>query len=253
VRNVTELVGPSRVQLCGPFVVELAGRRADQAFPGRQGRMLFAYLVVAGVQPVSRDVLVEALWGDSPPTAAGAALSVVISKVRAAVGPHVLHGRTSLFLKLPEPAYVDVHTALSTVHAAESSIALGDWRRAWAVSLTAQFVARRRFMPETDAPWAESWRRRLADAQARALECYATACLHLGGPELPGAERAARELLELAPLRETGHLLFMRALAARGNVAEALAAYQRVRVLLREELGIDPCQALQETYADLLA
>jgi DNA-binding SARP family transcriptional activator len=79
------------------------------------------------------------------------------------------------------------------------------------------------------------------------------ACLELGGPELPGAERAARELLEDAPLRETGHLLLMRALAARGNVAEALTVYEHVRVLLREELGVDPCPALQVTYADLLA
>jgi DNA-binding SARP family transcriptional activator len=119
--------------------------------------------------------------------------------------------------------------------------------------LTAQFIARRRFLPETDAAWAESWRRRLAETHARALECYATACLELGGPELPGAERGARELLEIAPLREAGHLLLMRALAARGNVAEALAAYESVRVRLREDLGVDPCRALQDTYAHLLA
>ena len=86
----------------------------------------------------------------------------------------------------------------------------------------------------------------------RALECYATACLRLGGGELPGAERAARELLEVAPLRETGHLLLMEALAARGNVAEALAAYERLRMLLRESLGVDPCRAVQDTYAQLL-
>jgi SARP family transcriptional regulator, regulator of embCAB operon len=250
---VTELAVSTRVQLCGPFAVELAGRRVDQVFPGRQGRLLFGYLVMSRLQRVSRDALVEALWGDSPPAAAAAALSVVISKVRAAVGPDVLRGRTELSLKLPEPAHVDVETAMSAVHAAESAVAQRDWRRAWTLGLTAQFVARRRFLPETDATWAESWRRRLAETHARALECYATACLELGGPELPGAERGARELLEVAPLRETGHLLLMRALAARGNVAEALAAYERVRAMLREELGVDPCRALQDTYAELLA
>jgi DNA-binding SARP family transcriptional activator len=241
------------VQLCGPFAVELAGRRVDHAFPGRQGRLLFGYLVLSRLQRVSRDALVEALWGDSPPAAAPAALSVIISKVRAAVGSDVLRGRAELSLMLPEPAHVDVETATSAVHAAESAVALRDWRRAWTLALTAQFVARRRFMPETEAAWAESWRRRLAETHARALECYATACLELGGPELPGAQRAARELLEVAPLRETGHLLLMRALAARGNVAEALAAYERVRALLREELGVDPSRALQDTYVDLLA
>jgi DNA-binding SARP family transcriptional activator len=241
------------VQLCGTFAVELAGRRIDQALPGRQGRLLFAYLVLSRLQRVPRDALIDALWGDAPPATAGAALSVVISKVRAAVGPDILRGRTELSLALPEPAYVDVETAAAAVHAAESAVAQRDWRRAWTLSLTAQFVARRGFLPETDAAWTRAWRRRLAETHSRALECYATACLELGGPELPGAERAARELLEVAPLRETGHLLLMRTLAGRGNVAEALAVYERARVLLREELGVDPCRALQDAHADLLA
>ena len=248
-----EVAASTRVQLCGAFAVELAGRRVDQAFPGRQGRLLFAYLVLSRLERVSRDTLIDALWGDATPAAAGAALNVIISKVRAAVGPDVLRGRTELSLTLPEPVHVDVETATSALHAAESAVALGDWRRAWTLALTAQFVGRRRFLPESDAAWAESWRRRLAETHARSLECYATACLELGGPELPGAERAARELLGIAPLRETGQLLLMRALAARGNVAEALAAYERFRVFLREELGVDPGRALQDLYADLLA
>jgi SARP family transcriptional regulator, regulator of embCAB operon len=107
-------------------------------------------------------------------------------------------------------------------------------------------------MPEADTEWAEVWRRRLADVRIRALECYAETCLGLRGVELPGAERAGRELVEAAPLRESGHLLLMRALAARGNVAEALGAYERLRVLLRDELGVAPSEAVQEAYLRLL-
>jgi DNA-binding SARP family transcriptional activator len=44
----------------------------------------------------------------------------------------------------------------------------------------------------------------------------------------------------------------MRALSASGNVAEALAAYERLRVLLREELGVDPGDAVQDEYVRLL-
>jgi DNA-binding SARP family transcriptional activator len=139
----------------------------------------------------------------------------------------VLRGRTELTVALPEPAYVDVEDAFAALHAAEPALAREDWRRAWAPALTAQFVARRRFLPEAEQPWSDPWRRRLADVHVRALECYATACLRLGGGELAATERAARELLEVAPLRETGHLLLMESLAARGNVAEALAAYER--------------------------
>ena len=78
------------------------------------------------------------------------------------------------------------------------------------------------------------------------------ACLGIGGSELPSAERAARELVDAVPLRESGHLLLMRALAASGNVAEALAAYERLRILLRDELGVDPSEAVQDAYIRLL-
>jgi SARP family transcriptional regulator, regulator of embCAB operon len=242
----------SRVQLCGTFAVELSGQRIDDSLPGRQGRLLFAYLVVSRLEPVPRDVLVDALWGHAAPANAGAALSALISKTRAVVGPHLLKGRSELSLTLPEPAQVDVELSLSMLHAAESAAALGDWRRAWSPSLSALFVARRRFLPEAEAAWADSWRRRLADVRVRALECYARTCLELGGTELPAAERAARELMEAAPFRESGHLLLMRTLAASGNIAEALAAYERLRIMLREELGVNPSPTVQDVYTRLL-
>jgi DNA-binding SARP family transcriptional activator len=44
----------------------------------------------------------------------------------------------------------------------------------------------------------------------------------------------------------------MEALAGRGNVAEALHAYDRLRVLLREALGIAPSPAVQAVHRRLL-
>ena len=242
----------ARVQLCGPFAVELSGRRVDNLLPGRQGRLLFAYLVVSRLLPVSRNSLIEALWGDAPPADASGSLSALISKTRAVVGGDVLRGRTELILALPEPARVDVEVASSMLHAAESAVAIGDWRRVWSPAKSALYIAQRTFLPEAEGPWVDVWRRRLADVRIRALECYANACLELGGTELPGAERAARELVDAAPFRESGHLLLMRALAARGNVAEALAVYERLRILLRDELGVDPSEAVQDEYVRLL-
>jgi DNA-binding SARP family transcriptional activator len=242
----------ARVQLCGRFAVELCGRRVDQDLPGRQGRLLFAYLVLSRPHPVSRDTLIDALWGESPPGSAGAALTVLVSKLRAAVGADVVQGRSALWVALPEPSHVDVDDALAAVHEAESRVALGDWERAWPAALSAQLVGKRQFLPEADTPWADAWRRRLADVHVRALECYVAACLGLGGTELPSAERAAQRLVEVAPLRESSQLLLMQVLATRGNVAEALRAYERLRGVLRDELGVDPSPAVREVYQQLL-
>jgi DNA-binding SARP family transcriptional activator len=73
----------ARVQLCGAFVVEIDGRRTDHALPGRQARVLFGYLTLSRMQPVAREHVIAALWGDAPPPEAAAALHVLVSKVRA--------------------------------------------------------------------------------------------------------------------------------------------------------------------------
>jgi DNA-binding SARP family transcriptional activator len=174
--------------------------------------------------------------------------------VRTAVGGDILRGRSELELCLPPGTLVDVEQAEASAHTAESATALGDWPRAWSASLAAQLVASRPFLVEHDGPeWVEERRRELADLFARSLECYARACLELGGTELAAAERAGRRLVRIAPLRESGHVLLMDALAARGNTAEALAAYERLRTLLRDELGVPPGATAQERHLALLA
>jgi pentatricopeptide repeat protein len=84
------------------------------------------------------------------------------------------------------------------------------------------------------------------------LESFAAAGLGLGGPALSQAEDRARMLTELAPYRETGHRILIESLARRGNVAEALRAYERLRVLLRAELGVAPSPTLQAVHRRLL-
>jgi DNA-binding SARP family transcriptional activator len=115
------------------------------------------------------------------------------------------------------------------------------------------FTARRGFLPDEDAEWIRDTRQELDALYVRALECYAQACLSIGGTELAGADRSARELTRRAPYRESGYRHLMRALAARGNAAEALHAYEELRTLLREELGIAPCAETLALHAQLLS
>jgi SARP family transcriptional regulator, regulator of embCAB operon len=241
------------VQLCGHLVVELRGCRVEERLPSRQGRILFAYLVLEHPRAVRRDELTQALWGEAPPKNHAAALTVLLSKLRAAVGADVLTGRGDVRLTLPHDARVDVEQALAAVHRAESAVVQGDWARAWSAALCAQFVGARPLLSGVDdLPWLDGWRRRLEDTYERGLETYVAACLGLGGTELAGAERAARRLLEHNPLRETAYCLLMRALAERGQVPEALSVYERGRNVLREELGIPPSQAMATLHMQLL-
>jgi DNA-binding SARP family transcriptional activator len=92
--------------------------------------MLFAYLVLQRPREAGREDLTEALWGDAAPRNHAQALTVLLSKLRAAVGADVLEGRGSVRVTLPADARVDVESALAAVHRAESAVVLGDWPRA---------------------------------------------------------------------------------------------------------------------------
>ena len=214
--------------------------------------MLFAYLVLNRGREVPRDELLMAGWGEEAPIEAGNALSVLLSKLRHGLGADRLRGRTAIELLLPQATFVDVEAALEGAHRAESAIAEERWAQAWGPAGIAYHVATRPFLPGLDAPWIDQWRRRLEEVRLRGLECFAAAGLGLGGPALAQAEERARMLTELAPYRETGHHILMEALERRGNLAEALRAYERLRVLLREELGIAPSPSLQAVHRRLL-
>jgi SARP family transcriptional regulator, regulator of embCAB operon len=241
----------ARIQLCGRFVVDVDGSRIEDTLPGRRGRVLFAYLVLNRGQALPRDELLMAGWGEDAPEASNA-LSVLLSKLRHSLGAGHLRGRTAIELLLPQATFVDVEAALEGAHRAESAIAEGRWAQAWGPAGIAYHVATRPFLTGLEAPWIEQWRRRLEEVRLRGLECFAAAGLGLGGPALAQAEERARLLTELAPYRETGHQILMEALERRGNLAEALRAYDRLRVLLRVELGIAPSPSLQTVHRRLL-
>ncbi len=240
-----------RVQLCGPLAIERDGQRLDGRLPGRQGRLLFTYLAVNRHRFVGRDELADALWPEQPPASTETGLNPLVSKLRRALGVDAVEGRSSLRLRLGG-AWVDVEAAAEAIHRAESSVALGDWTRAWGPSQVALFVAEREFLSGEDGPWIDEERRQLAEIRVRALECYGAAGLGIGGTELAAAARAGRQLVGLAPLRESGYRCLMQALAAQGNVAEALRVYSSLCEVLRDQLGVVPSASTRAVYEHLV-
>ena len=97
----------TRIEMCGRLLVEIEGERLEAALPGRQGRLLFAFLALNRGRPVRRDELVDALWADAGPSSADALLRPPLSRLRKALGADRLVGRSELALVLPEDAWVD--------------------------------------------------------------------------------------------------------------------------------------------------
>jgi YVTN family beta-propeller protein len=247
-----------KVFLAGRIVVEGDGVLIDEErLPGRQGRLLFAYLVAEQGRPVPRDELAEALWGEAPPATWEKSLSVVVSKLRALLVERGVDGSnvlTSAFgcyrLNLPEGTWVDVVAAADVAREAEAALAADDLESAKALATRAASLARRPFLPGEEGAWVDGKRRELADVLRHALVTLSEACLRSGDDA--EAAKSAEELIVLEPYRETGYRRLMEAHAAAGNRAEALRVYERCRRLLSEELGAYPSPETEAIYRQLL-
>jgi len=250
-RQVGERRLATRIQLCGKVVLDIDGRRLEERLPARQGLLVFVYLAANRRRVVGRGELTEVLWPFHAPADPEAALTVVLSKLRSALGAGSIEGRSELRLLLPD-TWVDLEAAQEAIHRAEAAVARGDWSGAWGPARVALHIARRGFLPGFDGPWIVERRRTLEELQLRALRCVGESGLGLGGAEFAAAERAARGLVSLAPFRETGYVLLMRALVAQGDISEALRVYVGLRTLLREELGTAPAPEIRALYQRLL-
>ncbi len=247
-----------KVFLAGRVAVEADGLTIDEArFPGRQGRLLFAYLVAEQGRPVPRDELAEALWEEERPATWDKALTVLVSKLRSLLTNQGIDGAsvlTSAFgcyrLDLPEGSWVDVIVAVDAAQEAEDALAAGDLEKAKTAAVLAELLLRQPFLPGEEGAWVEEKRRELADVRGRALGALADTCLRSG--DAPEAVKWAEQTIALAPFRETGYRRLMDAHAADGNRAEALRVYERCRRLLADELGAYPSPETESIYRGLL-
>jgi DNA-binding SARP family transcriptional activator len=240
------------LQLCGRLVVRVGDCRLENLLPSRQGRLLFVYLAVNRLRPVHRDELIEAIWGEQAPATPEAALAALVSRLRRVLGAERMPAHGELRLVLPDDVFIDLEAAAEAIHRAESAVRRQDWAEVWAPARVALHTALRGFLPGEDAPWVEQQQRRLEEMVLRSYECIAASGLELGGSELDAARRAGTALMERMPYRESGYRYLMEVLHREGNDGEALMVYERLRSLLRDDLGADPSRATQEFHQRLL-
>jgi SARP family transcriptional regulator, regulator of embCAB operon len=198
-----------KVFLAGRVAVESGGVVVDEErFPGRQGRLLFAYLVVEPGRAVPRDELAEALWGEAPPATWDKALTVLVSKLRSLLAECGVDGGSVLTaafgcyrLALPQGSWVDVIVANREAQEAEEALAASDPGRAKTAASLAESLLRHSFLPGEEGAWVEEKRRELTDVRGRALNTLADVCLRSG--DAPAAAKWAEQTVALAPFRET--------------------------------------------------
>jgi DNA-binding SARP family transcriptional activator len=246
------------IRLCGGLEVVVDGDPiSDAPLAGKQGRLAFGFLVANRDRLITRDELAELLWAERLPESWSASLSAVISRVRKQLSEAGLDGATALAnvgdgyeLTLPHDVVVDWELALTAIDDAEIALAKGDVSAAIEAAATAARLAAKGFLAEGGA-WVDKQRSAAQDVCVRAA--LVTAEGHLANGAANRAVEAARSAVAIDELREAGYRLLMRALDASGERAQALRAWERCRVLLADELGVDPSPETEAVYLEILS
>ncbi|MGH9008267.1 MAG: BTAD domain-containing putative transcriptional regulator [Acidimicrobiia bacterium] len=238
-------------RILGPLEVVRDGRPLRLERP--RERALLALLVLSANRVVSADTLAEDLWAGDPPASAAATLRVYISRLRQALG----EDGDSLWTRPPgyrlqvDEQAVDTLRFEALCTEGRQRAAAGDHAEAAQVLRQALGLWRGAALPEVaDAPMARAEAARLEEARLAALEDRIEADLAMGSHRRVTGELEA--LTGAHPLRERLWALRMLALYRSGRHAEALRAYQELRRLLADELGLEPGEAVRELEAAIL-
>ena len=223
---------------------------------GRRQLKLFAFLLLNANRAVSADALIDAVWG---PERDGAVkrLQMAMSRLRKALEP--LEPADGNFVRTVGGGYLlavapgeldsDVFAdrvregrrALEQDEAARASTLLGEALGLWRGPALAEVAFE---------DFAQAEIRRLEELRLSALETRIDADLLLGRHrELIGELEA---FLGKQPTRERLAAQLMTALYRAGRQADALEVYQRTRIQLSEELGLDPGPALKALQTQIL-
>jgi predicted ATPase/DNA-binding SARP family transcriptional activator len=244
----------TRIQLVGSIaVVGDGGTVTGAALAGRRVRLALAALAT-NADGLSSAALADRVWPD-PPSTWAAALRGTILALRNALEPIGLGGQ-SLIRTTPggwalvEGVAVDLSEAGVVVSAAERMLADGAAESAIDSLTAVSAVIGGELLADEDAAWLDELRVRLSTTTDRALAVEAEAALLLGRAATAGD--AARRLLERNELDERAHRVLIRALAASGDRAGAIRAYESCRALLADRLGTDPGPDTTAAYLDVL-
>jgi DNA-binding SARP family transcriptional activator len=247
----------TRFKILGP--IEVFDGDGPLPLGGPRQVALLALLLVHANQAVASDAAIEALWGGDGPAPSIKRLQMAVTRLRKALEPLGGSGRelplrtvAGGYVLSVAPGELDANVFEEGVVQGTGALARGD--AALAAELLRQADARWRGPALADVAYeafAQAEIRRLDELRLTALEARTDADLRLGRHADVIGELEA--LLAHHPTRERLAGQLMLALYRSGRQSDALDVYQRSRVYLSNELGLEPGPALRQLQRSILA
>jgi DNA-binding SARP family transcriptional activator len=253
-RDSTDVDTPApRFTVLGPVRAWRGG--TELPLGGPQQRALLAVLLLNRGRAMPMEALVDALWGDEPPSRAVGTIRTYASRLRRVLesdrsAPEILVSTGRGYALRTAPGAVDAEMFEAKAAEAGRARDAGDASLARALLAEALDLWQGAALPGLPGPYLRTWRARLAERRLAVLQARLETDLDLGRhAELVG------ELAVLSaehPLREPLRALLMTALYRCGRQAEALECYSDARRTLSRELGIDPGPQLRRLHGRIL-
>lgn len=226
-------------------------RGAEQLPMGSpQQRALLAALLMRDGRTATAHELIDALWGDDPPSQALAAVRTYASRLRKVLPAGVLVSESGGYAIAVAEGALDLSLAEDLWAEAEKARSVGDLCQARSLVNKALSLWDGEPLANVPGPYAETQRARLEEWRLQLLESRLDMDLEVGCHAEAVSELTA--LTAAHPLRERLRELLMLALYRSGRQAEALAVYADTRRLLADELGVDPRPGLKELQQRIL-
>jgi DNA-binding SARP family transcriptional activator len=229
------------MSLLGGFVFSVGGDALLGISTGSQ--RLLAFLALRE-QMVTRSQVAGTFWPESTDERAGASLRSTVSRLERPA--RAVIKVTAGDLSLVEGVIVDVHHSRSLARRLlDQDIPPSDSD----VGTQAVSALSGELLPGWYEDWvivaADDWR------QLRVHALEAVAARLTAADRLAEAAVAALAAVKAEPLRESARAALIRVHLAEGNQSDALGEYQRYRVLLRAEIGVEPTSRLRRLLPGL--
>ncbi|MEV7419459.1 BTAD domain-containing putative transcriptional regulator [Streptomyces sp. NPDC089919] len=248
VNTATEAPDAARFAVLGPVRAWRGGQPLASGSP--QQRALLAALLLRDGRTATAPELIDAIWGEDPPSQALATIRTYASRLRKILAPGVLVSESGGYAIRTPAAALDVSRAKGLAADADRARSTGDRGGARTLLNDALALWAGEPLAGVPGPYAETERTRLAEWRLGLLETRLDLDLEVGSHADAVSELTA--LTAAHPLRERLRELLMLALYRSGRQAEALAVYADTRRLLQEELGVEPRAELAELQQRIL-
>jgi DNA-binding SARP family transcriptional activator/streptogramin lyase len=235
-----------RFGILGPL--EVYDGTTPVSLGGGHQRRLLALLLVNPNLPLTSDRLIDELWGGRPPETAAKALQGLVSQLRKQLGASTVETVPGGYLLRVDEGDLDARRferLMTESRGLEKDDALAKAREAlalWRGPALAEFAY---------DDFARGEIERLEELRRTGIERRIELELAMGRHD--GLVPELEALIRAHPLRERLRHHLMLALYRSGRQADALEAYRAARQVLRDELGLDPGDELQELQRGILA